>query len=305
MNFKEAILGSGISSYIYFKSTSEKATVFSSKKSLTIKSKNFYEFNTIGGNSNIWGGYINYDRHQKFLKNTKYKNFINKKFFKIKEIFTGLKHFENTNCIVDEKDKIFRVNEYHFKNRLKSEEIKKILVNNKNLSLISDNGDYQTDKLVLCVGNLGLIKLMYNSEWLNKKDIISFEDGNCGYTLNLSNDFNKNYYIPMPISKILEKLIYKKSIKYRLSKNFLVLQKFSKSSNIHSFDCNEILKMKSSKIRFFLSNHIVNLRINNLPIRKFIKQKSDKINVFCSGTVKKYLAGPVIQDLILDIVENK
>ena len=37
-----------------------------------------------------------------------------------------------------------------------------------------------------------LIKLMYNSEWLNKKDIISFEDGNCGYTLNLSNDFNKN-----------------------------------------------------------------------------------------------------------------
>ena len=32
MNFKEAILGSGISSYIYFKSTSEKATVFSSKK---------------------------------------------------------------------------------------------------------------------------------------------------------------------------------------------------------------------------------------------------------------------------------
>ena len=46
---------------------------------------------------------------------------------------------------------------------------------------------------------------MYNSEWLNKKDIISFEDGNCGYTLNLSNDFDKNYYIPMPISKILEK----------------------------------------------------------------------------------------------------
>ena len=43
MNFKEAILGSGISSYIYFKSTSEKATVFSSKKSLTIKSKNFYQ----------------------------------------------------------------------------------------------------------------------------------------------------------------------------------------------------------------------------------------------------------------------
>ena len=239
------------------------------------------------------------------MKNIKYKNFINKKFFKIKEIFTGLKHFENTNCIVDENDQIFRVNEHHFNNRLKCEEIKKIQINKKNLSLISDSSDYQTDKLVLCVGNLGLIKLLYNSEWLNKEDIISFEDGSCSYTLNFSNDFNKNYYIPMPISKILEKLIYKRSTKYKLSKNFLILQKFSKSSNIHSFDCNEILKMKSSKIRFFLSNHIVNLRINNLPIRKFIKQKSDKINVFCSGTLKTYLAGPVIQDLMLDIVETK
>ena len=81
MNFKRRILGSGISSYIYFKSTSDNATVFSSKKKLTIKSKNFYEFDTIGGNSNIWGGYINYRKTQKFLDNTKYKNFINREVF--------------------------------------------------------------------------------------------------------------------------------------------------------------------------------------------------------------------------------
>ena len=40
-------------------------------------------------------------------------------------------------------------------------------------------------------------------------------------------------------------------------------------------------------------------------IRKFIKKKSKKINVFCSGTIKKYLPGPIIQDLILDILQNK
>ena len=101
MNFKEAILGSGILTYIL--KVRQTSNSFFIKKSLTIKSKNFYEFDTIGGNSNIWGGYINYERHQKFLKNTKYKNFINKKFFKIKEIFSGLKQFKNTNCIVDEK----------------------------------------------------------------------------------------------------------------------------------------------------------------------------------------------------------
>ena len=63
--------------------------------------------------------------------------------------------------------------------------------------------------------------------------------------------------------------------------------------------------MKNKKIRYFLSNHVANLRINNIPVRKFINQKSSKIKVFCSGTVKKYIAGPVIQDLIFDIVNNK
>ena len=63
--------------------------------------------------------------------------------------------------------------------------------------------------------------------------------------------------------------------------------------------------MEENKIRYFLSNHIANLRVNNVPIRKFIKKKSKKINVFCSGTIKKYLPGPIIQDLILDILQNK
>ena len=62
--------------------------------------------------------------------------------------------------------------------------------------------------------------------------------------------------------------------------------------------------MKKSNLRFFLSNHITNLKINNLPIRKYILKKSNKIKVFCTGNVKKYLPGPIIQDLIFDIVKN-
>ena len=50
---------------------------------------------------------------------------------------------------------------------------------------------------------------------------------------------------------------------------------------------------------------ITNLRINNIPIRKFIHQKSKRIDVYCSGTVKKYLPGPIVQDLIFDIINNK
>ena len=33
----------------------------------TLKSKNFYEYDAFGGNSNIWGGYINFST-QKILK---------------------------------------------------------------------------------------------------------------------------------------------------------------------------------------------------------------------------------------------
>ena len=108
----------------------------------------------------------------------------------------------------------------------------------------------------------------------------------------------------MPIINIVQKLVFKKSEKYAFSNKTFLTQKFSKNYTKHSFLCKNLLKMKKNKIRFFLSNHITNLKINNTPIRKFINKKSSKAKVFCSGTVQKYQAGPIIQDLILDIVNN-
>ena len=109
----------------------------------------------------------------------------------------------------------------------------------------------------------------------------------------------------MPVSKILEKMIFSKSTTYKISNDSLILQKFSNIVKTHKFSCEDLLKMNKSKLRYFLSNHVVNLRVNNVPIRKFINSKSRKIKVFCSGTIKKYLPGPVIQDLIHDILNNK
>ena len=108
----------------------------------------------------------------------------------------------------------------------------------------------------------------------------------------------------MPILYIFEKLITKKSKNYKLIKSSFILQKFSPSTQNVKILCGDLMKMQSFKLRFFLSNHIANLRINNIPIRNFIFQKSKKINIFCSGTVKKYIPGPVIQDLIFDIAKN-
>ena len=109
----------------------------------------------------------------------------------------------------------------------------------------------------------------------------------------------------MPINQIIQKLVFKKSNLYKIIGETLILQKFSGSVNRYNFKCKDILKMKSNKIRYFLSNHVANLRVNNIPIRKFIRLKSNKIDVFCSGTIKKYFPGPVVQDLIFDILNNK
>ena len=108
----------------------------------------------------------------------------------------------------------------------------------------------------------------------------------------------------MPLFYIFEKLFMKKINNYKSMKSSLILQKFSSKTQNIEISCSNLMKMDSHKLRFFLSNHIANLRINNIPVRNFILKKTKKINIFCSGTVKKYIPGPIIQDLIFDITTN-
>lgn len=305
MKIKEAIIGSGISSFVYHKNSFKKSKIFSCNNNKILKSQNFYEFDAIGGNSNIWGGYINNARHKIFLKNIKYRKFFRKNLFSINELFTSESGFSKTCYLADKNNNVFRIKKKMFDNKIINNSVEKIIISKEKLSLISKNKTFKTDKIALCVGNLNLIKLMYNSDWIADEDVISFDDGKCLYSLNLFTDKKNNYYIPMPLIKILEKLIYRKSLNYSKTDQNFILQKFPKTSKNFSITCSSLLKMKSKKIRFFLSNHIANLRINNIPVRKFINLKSNKIKVFCSGTIKKYIAGPVIQDLIFDITNNQ
>lgn len=135
-------------------------------------------------------------------------------------------------------------------------------------------------------------------------DKISFEDGSVSYGTNIFAYNKKYYYIPMPIKNIIQKLIYKKSNKYDFYKKTLFSQKFSKNYVKYSFYCKDLLKMRKRKFRYFLSHHIANLRVNNISIRNYILKKSKKIRVYCTGTIERYKAGPIIQDLIADILNN-
>jgi hypothetical protein len=306
MNFTENILiGSGMSSFIYHKSSNKKLKIFTERNNQIIKSKNFYEYDAIGGNTNIWGGYINYKRHKNFLKHKKYKNFFKNNILKICKIFKNTSKFSNTYCVMSKDNEIFRIKKSFFKKNLVEEKIKKIIVKKKLIELVSNNKTYSTNRLTLCAGNLNLIKLLYQSNWILSKDVISFDDSECNYVFNIYINQKKNYYIPMPFKEIIGKFFFNKLRKYKLIKESLILQKFSNSKKKYNIMCGDLLKMNETKIRYFLSNHVANLRVNQVPIRKFIHKKSKKINVFCSGTVKKYLAGPIIQDIIFDILENK
>ena len=64
------IIGSGISALIKHQ-LNPKSLVFTLNENKILKSTRFYENINVGGNSNIWGGYINFKTHSKFLKKKK------------------------------------------------------------------------------------------------------------------------------------------------------------------------------------------------------------------------------------------
>ena len=121
-----SIVGSGLSALIK-DHVNKNSTVFSNNDDKIIKSERFYEYLSIGGNTNIWGGYINYRKFSILLKNKKFYNFYKKqKIFKIRKIFKNLK-FDNTYYLSDFNNfDIFRVSKNKFLNPFIEKNIDKI-----------------------------------------------------------------------------------------------------------------------------------------------------------------------------------
>ena len=298
-----SILGSGLSAVV--KNQIEKnSTIFSNFYGKKVKSKRFYELQSFGGNTNIWGGYINYKKFKIFMRNKKFKSFIqNNDIFEIKKFIMD-KKLNFTNILYRRnKKEIFRIKRKDFKSKIVNTKIEKLELSNKFITLYSKKKRYKSDRVSLCIGNLGLLELMHNSNFINMKDKISFVDGNCAYNINFFLNIKKSYYIPMSLKEIFFKLIYGKIDSYKNNINkTLMVQQFSYNHKKYVYTLEEILSYKSNHIRYFLSNHIVDLRINNIPIRKYINNISKKIKIYGSGNCKKYLPGPISQNLIYDAI---
>ena len=300
-NLNHTILGGGLSSLINDQIVKNAVILCDFKKRIE-KSNKFYEQSGLGGNTLIWGGYVNFNRFKKLKNNKKFNSFFrNTKLFKINR----LSEIESNTFYLSEKNlKIFRVQKNKFNNPIIEDKIIKIEIDKKFIKLIG-NKVYKTKKLSLCIGNYGLLKLLYESNIIKENDIISFQDGECSYSFRFFLNQKENYYIPMKILDIIRKFIFKKIDSYKIiSGKTLIYQKFSKKKIKYKFKAFEILKNKSSGIRFFLSNHIADLRINNIRINNFLKKKSNSIKVYNSGMLKNYIAGPISQDLIYEILNN-
>ena len=297
-----AIIGSGISSFI--SSLKIKNSFVLSKFSLNRKcinrSFNFYEFNNVGGNTNVWGAYINLKLWKHYLnKNKKFLIFYQKnKYFTTSKI-SNLKLFKNIGYLKCKKtSSILRLNKDHFKKFINFE-LKKIQIKKKYIYLSSPTKLIKAKKVNLCIGNLGLIKVLKNSNLIKENDVVSYEDSLVRYFYNLNLNVKKYYYIPMSIKQIYEKLFYK-SFFYKPNENDnnLIVQAFSRKKNIIRHTVKEIINNNSTFFRGLSTNHIANLRINNVPIKQFLYLRSRRILVNCSGTCKKYIPGSISQDLI-------
>ena len=299
-----AIVGSGLCSLIASLKVKKSSvlTKLNYDTSDVTKILNFYEYNNPGGNTNIWGAYINLERFKKFLiLNKKFRNF-----YEQNNIFTTSRisknsHFKKIGYIQNKKTKkILRLDKSFFKNSINFD-LKKITINKNYVDLISNKKTFRAKKVNLCIGNIGLIKVLKQSNLIFSHDIITYEDSSIKYVLNFNLNNKKFYYIPMSIKQIIEKLIYKSNF-YNINenKNNLIVQGVSKEKKIFKFSIEKLLNAKKSFHRGLTTNHISNLRINNVPIEKFLRKKSKRVIINNSGTISKYIPGSISQDLIFN-----
>ena len=302
------IIGSGISALVASiknKKTLVLTKISNPRKKDILKSHNFYEYNNYGGNTNVWGAYINLNLLNRLKRNKKFSTFINNnKFFSFKRI-TSNKEFIDVGYIQDIRTKkIFRINNKTFFKNIKNFELKKIIINKKFITIYSNKLFYKTRKLNLCIGNLGVLKVLHKSNLIKNNDLITYDDGRVKYNFNFNHKKN-NYYIPMSIKQIFQKLFFR-SFFYKNSDNInnLFVQFFPKKYKNYTFKVIDLLNSNSDYHRGLISNHVTNLRINNQPINEYIKMTSSNITINCTGNIKKYIAGSISQNVIYNAFVN-
>lgn len=267
-----------------------------------------HDRNSYGGNSNIWGGFINTEN-------------LNNDFYKICQS-TGIrlsklsinKNGYGSNCesirqlrsnqkeIIDTKKILKNISEGFLHSFTIEKNYLRLIIYDKN----NKSNIIKTKKLFLCINLPQLIDLLYRSNLLKNKNQFNISEFEHFFELSFSNKFKNEKYNEKLIIKYDFIRSFKHLLGYQKSLDFFTF-KFPIYINQNFINKKRNLKLelnkscifqKSENSKFGESIHYCNLEINNNNINKFLNELSKNIIGLSSPFIDQKKPGPISNDIV-------
>lgn len=278
-----------------------------------LRKATLHDLPVLGGNSNIWGGFINLSEIPSSIISLLNKNCI--KTTRLSFMNTGSVSNKDIYQLRDINNNIF--NSKSFKIPLDLCYIKKIKIVDNDIKIITmENNIYYADTLYLATGVVQTLDLLARSGYLENESTITFDE--YAYKVAIRFTFKRNKFN----KKNSEDTIIRFNILVAI-KHFLGIQKNIKLTRILNwfpvyvdqifFNRKNTLKLKLdnrtfseefSNINFGKSVHYCNLKINNIPINKYLNKIHKEIYGSGMAFISQKKPGPISNDIILDVLQR-
>ncbi len=295
-----------------------------SKKSSSLGSLNYNLTSNIklhdrlngGGNTNIWGGFINISNlSNNFIKICN-QNSI--KFDKLSFNNNGYKsNIDSIRQLRDYNNNILNsgfflkefINGFLHSFEVKDSKILLKYINNKNKFF----NTLETKKLILAISFPQLIDLLFRSGFIKDNKIISLTEFNHKFEKTFNKNFNNTSYencvIKYDFLRALKHFLgYQKSLdSYNIPIPIYIDQIFSNKTNVLNLYLDTKLKnIKNTNklINFGKSIHYCNLLIDNVSINTFLSSISKNIIGAGMSFVKQKKPGPISNDIVNNVFEK-
>ena len=265
---------------------------------------------SIGGHSNIWGGFINVDELRNTVLSTLNKNFIIKKINKSKCGYQSNKEGmaqmrDSNNNIINSKVLIKKIARGFLDSLIIEPDFIKLKIyfkNKNNFEII------KTKKLILAISFSQLIDLLYRSKLLLDNCSISLSEFDHRFKKTIFSDIKLNNYKEDVVIKydfiraIKHFTGFQKSMDYlNLNIPFYVEQIFYNKKKYLKLKLdykNNLISEVSNLNKFGDSIHYCNLKIDNIDINEIFKNLSNNIIGISMPFNQQKKPGPISNDII-------
>jgi len=260
------------------------------------KNVRLHERLILGGNSKIWGGFVNMDG-----LDSRGIALLESMGVQFKPLsFDGTGSLSNKNIyqlqyndLILDSSNIIRPNT--------NEMVKSIgWLGSKPYLVLYSGIVLYFDKLILCVGVVQLIQILIASNLIRKGDYISLNEYPCRFNLSFlralpeTNDCVIRYGFFRAINHFV-------GVQKKTTPEFLPLyldQIFLSSKNHLAMQYNGAEEFSAHSLGFGGSIHYCNLKINSMPINDFISNLNPNISVLGMASVNQMIPGPISNDII-------